>query len=678
MKYTHYPMSRQIVLAAGAVLGIVFLVGILMMYRMASRAAIDSAQGGLQQELKLTVGILEGTFTAARERSEREARFLQNYLPGKVGETVKTMQTGEAELPVLKAGGETLNANRALLEGFKGLTGSEAAVLSVKDGKVYRAATLLKKDGRFMDGTVIAGTDPVARALLNGEAYAGLTYRNGKYYFSNVKPLKDAGGKVFGGLSVRIDIEPEMKQIRSLLGGIVVGKTGYVFILRPTGDDQLAEFMLHPALQGKTAGEALPPSLHDSVKRMLAGKEGVDYYDFADKNDDNRVKPKLTAFQASPSWGWVVGAGSFIEEFTAESQAQRNQLIVAGIVLGLFCMGIIYYLVESRLKPLEQATRSLERLGAGDLTIVPSESDPSSRNEMDRMAVALARAAASMRTMMNDISNCARQLMASSAEMEQASAEVLSRSQEQSGATSGMAAAVEELSVSISHVADNAREAADMTQGAQEATREGRGKVQETVAGMERIAAEIRQSAGQVQSLGERSKQISAIIGVIKDIADQTNLLALNAAIEAARAGEQGRGFAVVADEVRKLAERTTQSTQEISTTIATILSETDAAVTAMNGVNGQVENGVALARNAGEALGDIEEKAGRTVAFVGDIASSTREQSVASQQMAQMVERVAHMTEENAASVRSGSERAGQLKVLAGQLEGMIGRFRV
>jgi methyl-accepting chemotaxis protein len=678
MKFAHAPIARQIVLAASVVLALVFAAAIFVLYRMAAQSAIDNARQGLQQELGLMTGTLEGSFAAARERSEREARFLQNYLPGKVSESGKSMQTGEAELPVLKAGSETLNANRGVLEGFKSLTGSEAAILSMKDGKVYRAATLLKKNGRYMDGTVIPENDPVTRALLKGEAYAGLTYRNGKYYFSNVRPLKDASGKVFGGLSVRIDIEPEMKQIRDLLGGIVVGKTGYVFILRPTGDDKLAEFMLHPALQGKMAAEALPASLHESVRRMLGGKEGVDFYDFADKNDGGRVKPKITAYRAAPSWGWVVGAGSFVEEFTAESEAQRNLLIVAGLLVGLACMGLIYYLVESRLKPLGKAVGALERLGAGDLTLAVEGADPSSRNEMDRMAASLARAVASMRGMMDDIRRSANELMDSAAVMEKSSDEVLSRTQEQSSATASMAASVEELSVSISHVADNAREASGVTQGAQEATQHGRARVEETISGMEGIATEIRRSAGQIQALGERSKQISAIIGVIKDIADQTNLLALNAAIEAARAGEQGRGFAVVADEVRKLAERTTHSTQEISETIAMILSETESAVGAMNGVNNQVEHGVALARNAGDALGDIEAKAGRTVAFVGDIASSTREQSVASQQMAQTVERVAQMTEENAASVRRNSERAGQLKSLAGQLEGMIGRFRV
>ena len=677
MNFSKYPISRQIVLAASVVLAVVFLLAITVLYRMASKAALNAAQQGLEQELKLMTGTLEGSFAAARDRSEREARFLQNYLPGKVAESGATMKTGEAELPVLKAGSETLNANRAVLENFKNLTGTEAAILSLKDGKVYRAATLLKKDGKYMDGTAIAENDPVAKAIAKGENYTGLTYRLGKYYFSNVKPLKDANGKVFGGISVRIDIEPELNQIRSLLGGLVIGKTGYVFILRPSGDDKLAEFMLHPALQGKMATEALPPSLHESVRRMLANQEGVDAYDFADKNDGNKVKPKITAYRTSPSWNWVIGAGSFVEEFTAESQTQRNLLILAGTIIGLVCMGVIYALVQSRLKPLGKAVESLERLGAGDLSFSMADADPDSRNEMDRMAASLARAVASMRAMMDEITRSSRQLMASAAEMENASSEVLARTQEQSGATSSMAASVEELSVSISHVADNAREAAEMTRSAQSATHHGRETVQGTVVEMEHIANEIRHSAGQIQSLGDRSKQISAIIGVIKDIADQTNLLALNAAIEAARAGEQGRGFAVVADEVRKLAERTTLSTQEISETIAMILSETDSAVAGMKSVNAQVEHGVTLAREAGVALGDIETKAERTVAFVGDIASSTREQGVASQQMAQMVERVALMTEENSAVVRRNSERAGELKALAGQLEGMLGRFR-
>ena len=172
--------------------------------------------------------------------------------------------------------------------------------------------------------------------------------------------------------------------------------------------------------------------------------------------------------------------------------------------------------------------------------------------------------------------------------------------------------------------------------------------------------------------------QVSSIANVIKEIAGQTNLLALNAAIEAARAGEQGRGFAVVADEVRKLAERTSSATTEIEQMISGIQSDTVGAVGAMNEALPEVEQGVHLATSATESLQAIEAGAGRTLERIREVAEATQEQGSASTSIAQRVEQIAQMVEETTATIRSTADTAVQLEHIAQGLQAQISRFRV
>ena len=208
-------------------------------------------------------------------------------------------------------------------------------------------------------------------------------------------------------------------------------------------------------------------------------------------------------------------------------------------------------------------------------------------------------------------------------------------------------------------------------------TEAGRQVVDRTRGNLVCVAREVGESAALIESLGERSKQISSVVGVIREIAEQTNLLALNAAIEAARAGEQGRGFAVVADEVRKLAERTAASTGEIATTIQAIQTETDTAVLRMQSVRNSMGASVEQAQSADESLGEIEARVRETVGVVALIAEGTREQSVASQEIARLVEYIAQSAEgTNERAVRN-SERASRLEALAAALQDQLARFK-
>ena len=250
--------------------------------------------------------------------------------------------------------------------------------------------------------------------------------------------------------------------------------------------------------------------------------------------------------------------------------------------------------------------------------------------------------------------------------------------QKQSEATSAAAAAVEEVTVSISEVAEHARSTKDDAESAGAVSHEGAKRSGEACDTITSLAETVKHSAGQVESLGQRSAEISQIAGVIKEIADQTNLLALNAAIEAARAGEQGRGFAVVADEVRKLAERTGKATQEISSMIELIQNETRQAVDGMRSGATQVEEGVSLVHSAQDALQRIKSEMDDTIQRVNEISHASSEQQEAMTQLAQNVEQVATMTEQNVSVVTQTESMVRKLSGIVDRMHKSVNQFTV
>ena len=249
---------------------------------------------------------------------------------------------------------------------------------------------------------------------------------------------------------------------------------------------------------------------------------------------------------------------------------------------------------------------------------------------------------------------------------------------QQSEATSSAAAAIEEVTVSISEVATHAKMTEVTATHTGEVSRQGTAVTQNASRKIESLADTVRQSAEQVESLGQRSEEIGRITGVIKEIADQTNLLALNAAIEAARAGEAGRGFAVVADEVRKLAERTTRATREIAEVTQTINDETQQAVAGMRSGAQQVADGVHLVNETAETLHQINQEMGKTTEMVGEISHASQEQQAAMTELAQSVERVSHMTEQNVAVINQTNATVDYLNAVVTRMRKAVTQYGV
>jgi len=331
--------------------------------------------------------------------------------------------------------------------------------------------------------------------------------------------------------------------------------------------------------------------------------------------------------------------------------------------------------LDAVIKPVQEGAGVLEVMAKGDLTPRVTGNYQGDhqilKNSINRMGESVSGILNQVKEAVAATASAANQISSSTEEM-------AAGAQEQSSQATEVAGAVEEMTKTIYETTKNTGQATEASKNSGKVAKEGGKVVEETIHGMNRIAEVVKKSAETVQALGKSSDQIGEIVQVIDDIADQTNLLALNAAIEAARAGEQGRGFAVVADEVRKLAERTTKATKEIATMIKQIQKDTSGAVESMEQGTKEVEIGKQLAEKAGTSLQEIIHGAELVVDIVTQVAAASEEQSSAAEQISKNIESISSVTQESASGIQQIAHASEDLNRLTLNLQELIAQFKV
>ncbi|HEX2869099.1 MAG TPA: methyl-accepting chemotaxis protein [Ignavibacteriales bacterium] len=324
---------------------------------------------------------------------------------------------------------------------------------------------------------------------------------------------------------------------------------------------------------------------------------------------------------------------------------------------------------------IKKILAEMEKFANGDLNVrLASEKD----DEIGKLCNGFNRVVLNMKEMISDVRQAVEAVASSSAEISSSSEQMAAGAQEQSRQAEEVAGAIEEMTKTVYETAKNANDAADVSKNSSLAAEKGAMKIVETKKGIEKIVFSSEETARIVGSLSKRSEQIGEITQVIDDIADQTNLLALNAAIEAARAGEQGRGFAVVADEVRKLAERTTKATKEIADTIKAIQTEARDADSSMNDAKTAVAAGMKLTEEVSGVLNEILSGARKTTDVVLQVAAASEEQSNAAEQISKNIEGISSVTQQSASGTEQIARAAEDLNRLTVNLQDLISRFKL
>jgi methyl-accepting chemotaxis protein len=386
---------------------------------------------------------------------------------------------------------------------------------------------------------------------------------------------------------------------------------------------------------------------------------------------------KVTYVSRFDPWGWMLATGVYIDDIKEQFRRELVNLTLLGVfMLGLMA-AVILLIARSISKPMEATVAAMADIAGGEADLTRQLST-AGRDELSTLAGHFNTFTAKLREVIGETQQTALALSGTARELGEQAGETQARGERQSQQVEQVATAINEVAYSVQDVARNAEHTATEVRNAEERAEQGLRGIDEALVQVEQLSATVTQAVRVVSGLAEESNRIGGVLEVIQTVAEQTNLLALNAAIEAARAGEQGRGFAVVADEVRLLAQRTQQSTAEIRTMIEQLQTHSTAAVRAIDESNRVTRLTIEQAGEAGASLRQIVDSLRSITALAASIASATLEQSHVVDEINGNVAQTAELAHENARNAERAAEASQSLSRMAARLDQLLGRFRV
>jgi methyl-accepting chemotaxis protein len=673
-------LINQTVLPLVIVILTFFITFACIAYYYSKDALINQAQESLERDTNLIIEKLRFYDETLLINADRLSNAFFSMLDGEFHlDDTQSMTIGEYESPLILLNSTPLNLDFTYPDNFTKLTGGTATIFVRYQDDFLRATTSLRKtDGSRAIGTLLGQNHPGYTKLINGEKYVGRAHLFNRDYMTVYSPIQDYSGNTIAILYVGFDFTEGLQTLYKQISNLRFGENGSVLILNTKEGKNFGKAIAHYKLKNEMLMDAKDAKGKAIYNEMFKNENGLISFNQQDEVNST-TREMIAAYKVYKPWNIMVISEGYVDELTSASSKLRNLLIITGILCSLIVIFLTTIPLKKGLLPISVLAEKIKRMSNGDLQIEVEGSDvKDSKNEITLLS-------SDINILVKNLNNLIKKISSSSSSVESASENLAKISdnnfeniETQKKDADSLATAITEMVASSHEIANFAKHAATETRNVDQMVIEGQQIVSTSASTAKNLSSTIEQTAEMINLLDQDSNSISTVLDVIRDIAEQTNLLALNAAIEAARAGEQGRGFAVVADEVRTLAQRSQDSTHEIQSIIEKLQHGSKEAVITMQQGLARSNESVIEATRASESLEAIGSSMSKLSSMTSEIANTTDNQKTVGEDINQSVIRISDIAYESDKQSHLLVESINKLREFSADLKIEVENFKV